>query len=325
VHPILLFIMSNPQYPKISIIIVNYNLGNFLEQCIQSVVNQGYPNLEVIVIDGGSTDNSIEILKKYQKYFTYWVSEQDEGQYDAVNKGFKKSTGNILAWINSDDKYLPKSFFVVADIFSKYSDVQWLTGLPKEYTEEGSILGRITLPWARWSKFRFYTNDFQFIQQESCFWSRSLWERSGSGLDTNFKLAGDMELWSRFFRHEKLHSTVFELAGFRYRKSGQRSKECRVEYLKECNEVIKREQKRMPLKFKFLRPLMYFNRWFFGPFFFFDIVILNKLYPFFFRFPKIINYDFEEHQYVRKNIMIKHPPIALGKLQIHRKVFKIRK
>lgn len=314
--------MSNPKYPKISIVIVNYNLGEFLEECIQSVVTQGYPNLEIILIDGGSTDNSLAIIEKYKAHFTYWVSEADEGQYHAIQKGFEKSTGEIMAWINSDDKYLTKSFYGVAGIFNKFPEVHWLMGLAREYTEEGIVVGRITAPWSRWSKYRFYTNDFQFIQQESSFWTRKLWEKSGATLDTDFKLAADMELWSRFFRHEKLHTTIIELAGFRHRKSGQRSKDHLGIYLQECNKVVRREQKQLSIVNKLLLPLMYINRWLFGPFFFFDIPVFNQIYAFFFGIPKLINYDFEEHKYVRKNILIKHPPMVLGKLQIHRKVLK---
>ena len=98
-------------WPKISIVTPSYNQGDFLEQTILSVLNQNYPNLEYIIIDGGSTDKSMEIIKKYEKYISYWISEKDNGQADAIKKGFRKSSGEIFAWINSDDNYLYKSFF----------------------------------------------------------------------------------------------------------------------------------------------------------------------------------------------------------------------
>lgn len=96
--------------PKISIIIPNYNYGNYIEETILSVVNQNYPNTELIIIDGGSTDNSIEIIKKYNKHINYWISEKDKGQADAINRGLKVATGDYVAFMNSDDTYLENAF-----------------------------------------------------------------------------------------------------------------------------------------------------------------------------------------------------------------------
>lgn len=310
------------RYPKISIVTVNYNNGAFLEETILSVIEQDYPNLEYILIDGGSTDNSLQIIEKYQNHFSYWVSEKDEGPYHAVQKGLEKSTGEIMAWINSDDKYLPKSFFAVAEIFEEFGEVKWLMGLAREYTEYGALVGRITLPWSRWSKYRYYTNDYQFIQQESSFWKRELWEKSGAKIDTSYQLAGDLELWSRFFRHEKLHTTIVELAGFRHRKENQRSKNLLSVYLKEAKQVMQRERKLLSFTSKLSLPFLHLIRWVLGPFFFLDILLFNKFYETLFRIPTVINYDFEEHKYVRSNVTIKHPPMLLGKIQIHRKTLK---
>lgn len=109
--------------PKLSIIIPNYNYGAFLEETICSVVNQNYPNLEIIVIDGGSIDNSVDIIKKYQSSINYWISEKDEGQADAINKGLKVATGEYVAYINSDDVYLPNAFHsIFNDAKSKGKD-----------------------------------------------------------------------------------------------------------------------------------------------------------------------------------------------------------
>jgi hypothetical protein len=102
-------------------------------------------------------------------------------------------------------------------------------GFPGDFSPKGASVHRITLPWARWSQRRYLTWDFQFIQQESCFWRRSLWEKAGAQLDTSLKLAGDLELWARFFRHARLHATLTQLGGFRYRgATSARAARCRL-------------------------------------------------------------------------------------------------
>ena len=104
-------------FPKISIVTPSYNQGKYIEQTIQSVLKQNYPNLEYIIIDGGSTDDTVEIIKKYEQQFAYWVSEPDKGQTDAINKGFAKCTGDIFNWINSDDYYEPGCFNKISSLF----------------------------------------------------------------------------------------------------------------------------------------------------------------------------------------------------------------
>lgn len=308
-------------YPKISIVTVNYNNGEFLEDTIKSVIEQEYPNLEYILIDGGSTDNSLEIIERYKEHFAYWVSEPDEGQYQAIQKGFEKSTGEIMAWLNSDDKYLPRSLFKVAEIFDKYEEVNWLMGLAREYTEDGALVGQITLPWCRWSKYRYLTNDFQFIQQESSFWTRDLWEKAGGRLDFEYDLAGDMELWARFFRFDKLHTTTLELSGFRHRKEGQRSKVGKKTYLEEARQVVRREQKRMSILGKIGLPLSYIVKWLFSPFFFWDWILIRAVYRVLFSIPPVIYYDFYTHDYTKVPKMVKLPPRMFGGRQVHRKMF----
>lgn len=226
--------------PKISIVTPNYNGGAFLEATILSVLSQEYPNIEYIIIDGGSIDNSIDIIKKYQSQLAYWVSEPDKGLYDAVQKGFEKSTGEIMAWINSDDLYHNKSFFTVAEIFNKITEVNWLLGNPSFFDEQGRIVAIDKLK--RWSKLDFYLGNYQWIQQESVFWRRALWEKAGSHLNVEMKFAGDLELWLRFFRFEKLYVTTALLGGFRQHSKGQLSVNFLAEYIYEANNVIQLER-----------------------------------------------------------------------------------
>lgn len=216
----------------------NYNMDGFLEQTLESVTSQGYPNLEYIVIDGGSTDGSLEIIKRYEKYLTYWVSEPDNGLYDALTKGFAKTTGEIMLWINSDDMLHKHSLFTLAQIFTDLPEVHWLTGGQVTYDEESRSVGlfrSISI-----SKYHYFAGDFFWIQQESTAWRRDLWERSGATLKTDKKLAGDFALWMRFFRHEKLYPVNALIGGFRKRRSGQLSHDA-VTYRRECDELIASE------------------------------------------------------------------------------------
>ncbi|MFY8004691.1 MAG: glycosyltransferase family 2 protein, partial [Chitinophagaceae bacterium] len=124
------------KYPKISIVTPSFNQGKYIEQTILSVINQGYPNLEYIIIDGGSTDETISIVKKYEQYITYWVSEPDKGQSDAINKGLAKCTGEIFNWLNSDDWYPEGTLLAVAEAFNSRPGVRFVSGY-ENHIEEG--------------------------------------------------------------------------------------------------------------------------------------------------------------------------------------------
>jgi cellulose synthase/poly-beta-1,6-N-acetylglucosamine synthase-like glycosyltransferase len=114
-------------WPRVSIVTPSYNQATYLEETIRSVVSQGYPNLEYIVMDGGSTGGSVEIIQKYEPWLARWQSIRDDGQYDAIQKGFHLSCGEIMAYLNSDDLYFPWTFKVVAELFTLFPQVDWLT------------------------------------------------------------------------------------------------------------------------------------------------------------------------------------------------------
>ena len=223
-------------YPRISIVTPNLNKVKYLENTILSVLSQNYPNLEYIIIDGGSTDGSIDIIKKYSDKLAYWVSEPDKGMYDAIRKGFEHSTGEIMAWIGSDDMYHANSFYTVADIFSKWPEISWLVGAETHYDETGK-----TVRTARSRYFNhidFLTYRYKWIQQESTFWRRSIYEKVG-GVNKSFKLAGDFDLWMRFSRFEKMYITDALIGGFRI-SDNQLSKD-KERYYKEADAIIASE------------------------------------------------------------------------------------
>jgi glycosyltransferase involved in cell wall biosynthesis len=228
------------RFPKISIVTASYNQGAYIEECILSIVGQQYPNLEYIIIDAGSTDNSVEIIKKYEQYITYWVSEKDNGLYAALQYGFQKSTGEIMGWLNSDDLLIKKSLFTLADIFSNNPEINWIQGHPCSADE----LGRIVYQRPQGSsKYPFYLKEYRedgiFIQQESTYWRRDLWEKSGAAITRDYQYAGDFELWMRFYKYAVQYTTTALIGAFRIRKNkNQISAKYYNAYLDECDKII---------------------------------------------------------------------------------------
>ena len=182
-------------YPAISIVTPNYNQGKFLEKCIQTILSQDYPNFELIIIDGGSTDESVEIIKKYENKLTYWVSEKDEGQADAINKGLRHVTGEIFNWINSDDYLEPGALFKCAEAYKENpSAAGWIGGC-RRIDSNGRVLN-IIYPngfdreniGQNWYGTQFY--------QPACFLSTKI-VKEFNGLDKNLYIALDLDLWIR--------------------------------------------------------------------------------------------------------------------------------
>lgn len=222
--------------PRISIITPVYNQAPYLEQTICSVLAQDYPNLEYIVIDGGSTDGSVDIIRKYADKLAYWVSEPDLGHADALNKGFAKSHGDIMGWLNSSDIYFPWTLSTVAQIFSDVVSAEWITGIASHFD---TGLGPQNVVPAYWNRYDFLSGNYAWIQQESVFWRRSLWDAAGGRLDASIHYACDFELWLRFFEKAALFHVNTILAGFRFHED-QRGRLARHEYELEASTAFKK-------------------------------------------------------------------------------------
>ncbi len=178
--------------PLLSIITPSFNQAQFLEQSINSVLEQNYPRVEYLLIDGGSTDGSQEIIKKYSAHLAYWLSEPDHGQADAINKGFKRAKGAIVAWLNSDDYYLPNAFSQAVQIFQENPQVAFLYGDVLAVDAEGKSINLLRYqPWGLYDLMCF-----NIIGQPSVFIRKSFLEKTGY-LDLSYKLLLDHHLWLR--------------------------------------------------------------------------------------------------------------------------------
>lgn len=244
------------EYPKITVVTPVYNQARYLEETIKSIVNQGYPNLEYIIIDGGSTDGTVDVIKKYEKHLAYWVSEPDKGMYHAIQKGFDKSMGEIMCWLNSDDIFYDKCLFAIADVFMHHPEVEWFSGKSTSMDENGMITGDSDSQYIRFCKYDFYINRGFWVPQSSTIWRRSLWEKIGGRLDTNLRLAGDFDLWLKFINVAPQY-VVYTLIGTYRIREGQLS-QMMDKYMAEVAMSIKNNplpKEELPLLKKYARKL----------------------------------------------------------------------
>lgn len=187
---------SSSDLPRITVVTPSYNQAEFLERTILSVLSQGYPNLEYIVIDGGSTDGSVEIIEKYADRLDYWVSEPDRGQSHAINKGLARSTGEVLAWLNSDDTYEPGALLAIGSYFREHPGVDVVYGDANLINTEDEFIRPIFgVPF----NARAFLHGGINLHQASTFWRCELFSRTGM-LNEELHYGMDYELWFRFLK-----------------------------------------------------------------------------------------------------------------------------
>ena len=234
-------------YPSISVVTPSYNQGAFLKGTIRSVLDQKYPNLEYIVIDGGSKDKSVDIIRNYEERLAYWVSEADRGQAHALNKGFAKATGDIFCWINSDDLLTPGTLHRVADYFNENPDAHWCTGGCQTIEGDGKVRKEqvvdVGAPLSRWLTHINYNR--AAILQPSTFWTRKAWQDVG-GVQETLHYAFDFDF---FYQIRKKFGTPGELnailSQFRLHRESKSVSQKR-QFLHEMMGIAREEMAELP-------------------------------------------------------------------------------
>jgi len=194
-------------WPRITIVTPSFNQGRFIEETLRSVHMQGYPNLEHIVMDGGSTDYSVDVIRNYAPCLVHWQSGKDGGQSDAINTGMAMATGDVCAWLNSDDVLTADALWRVGDYFADHPACRWLAGAGRlDFVDEGRsgvMQSRVIGRHGFLDFWRF--GDGSYVMQPSAFWRRDLWRDVG-GLDPALHYAMDYDLWLRFAERTALHT-----------------------------------------------------------------------------------------------------------------------
>jgi glycosyltransferase involved in cell wall biosynthesis len=196
--------MVEGRWPRITVVTPSFNQSEFIETTLRSVLDQNYPNLEYIVLDGGSRDGSVEIIERYAPRLAYWHSQKDAGQADALRTGFAMATGEILCWLNSDDIFLPGALHTVAALFGTHLRTDVIYGNRLVIDRDGNVIGRHIWPWRL---MRAHWRDGQPLAQECCFFRRSIYDRVG-GVDASKFFIMDYDLFFRMWRVGKFRKTT---------------------------------------------------------------------------------------------------------------------
>jgi len=203
--------------PRVSIITPSFNQGRFLEASIRSVLEQTYPNIEYIVVDGGSKDQSVEIIQKYRQHYAWWVSEKDRGHADALNKGFSHATGEILAWLNSDDVYYPNAVAEAVALLQQHPEVGMVYGDADLIDNSGAHIGQFA---ARQTDYRRMLRGSVHIPQATTFFRADIWKQVGP-LDLSLFFSFDYDLWVRISKVSQLLYVPRRWAQFRIHGDGK--------------------------------------------------------------------------------------------------------
>ncbi len=204
--------------PLVSIITPSFNQARYLEATIQSVLEQDYPRIEYIIVDGGSTDGSVDVIKKYEGRLAWWVSEQDKGQTDAINKGFNRASGEILAWINSDDTYNPGAVRAAVNFLIQNPEVAMVYADCDFINEQGGVIGKFK---SAQTDLRRLREGYVHIPQQTMFFRANYWKELGP-LDPSFYFAMDYDLWTRIAAHAPIKYLAGQTwANFRIHTSGK--------------------------------------------------------------------------------------------------------
>ena len=235
----------SPTIPSISIVVPNYNGGATIDATLRSLIDQHYPRLEILVVDGGSTDNSLEVIRRHEPHITWWISEKDTGQSNAINKGFARATGEIVNWLCSDDVLLPGALHAIASAFVENPDADVVAGSSR-VTYPDSRLNWLSIASPLSVELLPCTNR---IPQPACFYRRSMLKRNPP-LDETLHYAMDLELWSHFVASgARWHFIPDVLAEMRFSEANKTAVGG-VKITREIETVYKRYVKeRVPLTF----------------------------------------------------------------------------
>jgi glycosyltransferase involved in cell wall biosynthesis len=206
-----------PDQPLVSIVTPSFNQAPYLEATIRSVLGQDYARIEYILVDGGSTDGSVDVIKRHADKLAWWVSEKDRGQTDAINKGFARASGDILAWLNSDDTYQPGAISAAVKFLQAHPQIGMVYGDANFIDDAGSVIGRFP---AAQTDYNLLRQGYVHIPQQAAFWRADLWKQVAP-LDPTFYFAMDYDLWVRLARISTLKYTPQVWANFRLHAGGK--------------------------------------------------------------------------------------------------------
>jgi glycosyltransferase involved in cell wall biosynthesis len=201
----------------VSIVTPSYNQDRYIEKTIQSVLSQDYSQIEYMIVDGGSTDSTLNVIKKYEDRLAWWVSEKDKGQTDAINKGFVRARGDILAWINSDDTYEPGAVTAAVNYMQLHPEVGMVYGDCSYIDEAGTVIGKFS---ASQTNYKLLRRGYTHIPQQTMFFRADLWRQVGP-LDASFYFAMDYDLWTRIAARTQIKYIPQLWANFRLHTSGK--------------------------------------------------------------------------------------------------------